>query len=356
MTGLKIQNVRKSYGSVEVLHGVSVDVKDKDLAVIVGSSGCGKSTLLRAIAGLEEVNEGKILIGKNDITHLEPKDRNIAMVFQNYALYPHMTVFENMSYGLKNKKVPKEEIKDRVHKASEILQLTQFLNRRPRQLSGGQRQRVAMGRAIVRKPSIFLFDEPLSNLDAKLRMQMRVEIKQLQKMLGITSVYVTHDQVEAMTLADQLIVLNKGNVEQVGSPLDIYENPKTKFVAGFIGSPSMNFIEGKIGSDHKSISVANDTTFKITRTDLDENQPITVGVRPEHLSLGDHEKIKFKLKAELVEPLGADTLIHGRLENFVDDIIIRVNGQERIAVNDIIPVCLSEKDLYLFDTKTGLKI
>ncbi|MEM6679483.1 MAG: sn-glycerol-3-phosphate ABC transporter ATP-binding protein UgpC, partial [Pseudomonadota bacterium] len=242
MATVALESLRKSYGATPVIHGVDVEIEDGEFIVIVGPSGCGKSTLLRMVAGLETITSGEVRIGGRRMNEVEPMDRDIAMVFQNYALYPHMSVFDNMAYGLKIAKTPKEEIERRVANAAEILQLQPYLSRRPRELSGGQRQRVAMGRAIVRKPSVFLFDEPLSNLDAKLRVQMRLEIKALQRDLGVTSLYVTHDQVEAMTLADRMIVMNSGVADQIGKPLDVYADPATEFVAGFIGSPPTNFL------------------------------------------------------------------------------------------------------------------
>src|ERR1700687_2105480 len=245
MARVSLRDVRKSYGELQVIHGVSLDVADGEFVVIVGPSGCGKSTLLRMVGGLETISAGEIVIGERVVNDLEPTDRDIAMVFQNYALYPHMTVYENMSYGLRIKKFSKKEIDTRVRNAADILELKNYLERKPRQLSGGQRQRVAMGRAIVREPAVFLFDEPLSNLDAKLRVQMRFEIQKLHRRLGTTSMYVTHDQVEAMTLAQRMIVMNAGRAEQIGTPMEVYENPATVFVAGFIGSPAMNFLEGK---------------------------------------------------------------------------------------------------------------
>ncbi|MEK9959462.1 MAG: sn-glycerol-3-phosphate ABC transporter ATP-binding protein UgpC, partial [Pelagibacteraceae bacterium] len=248
MSDIVLKNIQKSFGKTKVIHDLSVDIKDGELIVIVGPSGCGKSTLLRMVAGLEEANEGDILINGNRVNDQEPMQRNIAMVFQNYALYPHMTVFNNMAYGLKIAKLSKEEILSRVEKAADILELRDLLERKPNQLSGGQRQRVAMGRAIVRNPVAFLFDEPLSNLDAKLRVQMRLEIKKLQTQLKTTSLYVTHDQVEAMTLADRMIVMNEGRVEQIGTPIDVYQKPQTIFTAQFIGSPAMNLLKGNISN------------------------------------------------------------------------------------------------------------
>ena len=292
MATVTLKNIKKSFGKTDVIHGVDIDIADGEFIVIVGPSGCGKSTLLRMVAGLETVTSGEVHIGGKLVNAVEPMDRDIAMVFQNYALYPHMSVFDNMAYGLKIAGRPKDEIAERVKSASELLQLEPYLDRRPRELSGGQRQRVAMGRAIVRKPSVFLFDEPLSNLDAKLRVQMRLEIKQLQRRLGVTALYVTHDQVEAMTLADRMIVMNAGRADQIGAPLDVYANPATAFVAGFIGSPPTNFISG----------------------DLIGSSAARIGIRPEHLSLTDTTP---RLMGTVLysEALGAETLIHVKLAN-----------------------------------------
>src|SRR5262247_1109889 len=256
MASVSLRGVRKSYDGVEVVHGVDCEIRDGEFIVVLGPSGCGKSTLLRMIAGLEAITAGEIAIGGRVVNALEPKDRDIAMVFQNYALYPHMSVYDNMSYGLRIRGMSKAEIEARVQKAARILELGGFLERKPRQLSGGQRQRVAMGRAIVREPAVFLFDEPLSNLDAKLRVQMRMEIKRLQRELGVTSIYVTHDQVEAMTLADRLIVMNSGIADQIGTPMDVYDRPASTFVAGFIGSPAMNFLAAKVSADRRSVDLA----------------------------------------------------------------------------------------------------
>src|SRR5690242_10088426 len=249
MAAVSLRDVRKSYRDLEVIHGVTTEVADGEFVVIVGPSGCGKSTLLRMVAGLEVITSGEIRIGSRVVNDLEPKDRDIAMVFQNYALYPHMSVYDNMAYGLRIRGLTRAQIDERVQRAAQILELGSFLRRRPRELSGGQRQRVAMGRAIVREPAVFLFDEPLSNLDAKLRVQMRAELQALHRRLGTTSLYVTHDQVEAMTLAQRMIVMNAGRAEQIGTPMEVYENPQTMFVAGFIGSPSMNFMPGKVDGD-----------------------------------------------------------------------------------------------------------
>ncbi|HXF46852.1 MAG TPA: sn-glycerol-3-phosphate import ATP-binding protein UgpC [Burkholderiaceae bacterium] len=286
MAGVSLRNVRKSYGTLEVIHGVSMEIADGEFVVILGPSGCGKSTLLRMVAGLETISAGEIAIGGRVVNDLEPKDRDIAMVFQNYALYPHMSVYDNMSYGLRIKGLPKAEIEARVRKAAEILELSAFLARKPRELSGGQRQRVAMGRAIVREPQVFLFDEPLSNLDAKLRVQMRGELQALHRRLGTTSLFVTHDQVEAMTLAHRMVVMNAGHVEQIGAPLEVYAKPATTFVAGFIGSPPMNLIprDGRL-----------------------------LGVRPEHLEPCAGSEAMLTVEVDLIEPLGSDTLVYGHI-------------------------------------------
>ena len=291
MAGVSFRDVRKNYGEVEVIHGVTTDVADGEFVVIVGPSGCGKSTLLRMVAGLERISSGEISIGDRVVNDLEPMDRDIAMVFQNYALYPHMSVRQNMAYGLKIRKMPPAEIEKRVQRAAEILELGTYLDRKPRELSGGQRQRVAMGRAIVREPAVFLFDEPLSNLDAKLRVQMRVELQALHRRLGTTSLYVTHDQVEAMTLAHRMIVMNAGRAEQIGAPLEVYEKPATTFVAGFIGSPPMNLLPAKLNG-----------------------RDVLLGVRPEHLEPCAPAEANFTADIALVEPLGADTLAHGKIE------------------------------------------
>lgn len=306
MATLTLQTVKKSFGKTDVIHGIDIDIADGEFVVIVGPSGCGKSTLLRMVAGLETVTSGEVLIDGKGVNALEPMDRDIAMVFQNYALYPHMTVFDNMAYGLKIQKVPKDQIAERVESAAKLLQLEPYLSRKPRELSGGQRQRVAMGRAIVRKPAVFLFDEPLSNLDAKLRVQMRLEIKALQRELGVTSLYVTHDQVEAMTLADRMIVMNAGVADQIGAPLDVYQNPATEFVAGFIGSPPTNFLPA---------SVVSETA---------EGQ---IGIRPEHLRIAPSGRLEARVR--YAEALGAETLVHLRTEDGID---ITVRQDATIAV------------------------
>jgi sn-glycerol 3-phosphate transport system ATP-binding protein len=300
MAHLSLKNVKKTYGKVPVIHGVTLDVDDGELIVIVGPSGCGKSTLLRMIAGLENITAGTVAIGDRIVNDLEPRERDIAMVFQNYALYPHMTVFANMAYSLKIAGVKRREIVERVGVAARLLELEPYLERKPRALSGGQRQRVAMGRAIIRNPAVFLFDEPLSNLDARLRVQMRMEIKMLQRRLGVTSLYVTHDQAEAMTLADRMVVMNDGVVEQVGAPLEIYQHPASVFVAGFIGSPPMNFFTAR---------KENGMVYPCGG----DGQPIgkvKVGIRPEHLHLCPPGAGIFNARITFCEELGAETHIH----------------------------------------------
>jgi len=306
MATIRLDAVRKSYGKTQVIHGVDLDVADGELIVIVGPSGCGKSTLLRMVAGLETVTAGEISIGGRVVNALEPRERDIAMVFQNYALYPHMSVRKNLAYGLKIAKMPGDEIERRVQKAATMLQLGDYLDRKPRQLSGGQRQRVAMGRAIVREPAAFLFDEPLSNLDAKLRVQMRMEIKALQRELGVTSLYVTHDQVEAMTMADRVVVMNGGIAEQIGPPLEVYRNPASLFVAGFIGSPPMNFLAPSLLPDFAGAGAT------------------TLGIRPEHLTLVSAEGAPLSGRVAFCEALGADTLVHVRMN---DDSILVVRSE-----------------------------
>ena len=356
MAGITLKGIKKAYGKVEVIHGIDWEITDGDFVVIVGPSGCGKSTLLRMIAGLESITEGEICIGGKRVNELEPSQRNIAMVFQNYALYPHMTVYKNMAYGLKLMKLPKDEIEARVQKAANILELGDYLQRLPRELSGGQRQRVAMGRAIVREPAVFLFDEPLSNLDAKLRVQMRLEIKKLQGELGITSVYVTHDQVEAMTLGDQLAVLNAGYVEQLGTPIEIYERPASVFVAGFIGSPSMNLLDGKMGADGKSLTLPDGSEIPLGdgRPSL-AGQPVTLGIRPEHFSLNGGD-FTVPLKVNVVEQLGADTLVHGHLGESTAPLVLRLEGVQSLNAGGIVQVGIPQNALHVFDAKTGKRV
>ena len=350
MAKINLKNLQKSYGKTKVIHDLSVDIKEGELVVIVGPSGCGKSTLLRMVAGLEDINSGSILFDNKEVNDLEPRERNIAMVFQNYALYPHMTVFQNMSYSLKILKIPKDEINSRVQKAAEILELGELLERRPSQLSGGQRQRVAMGRAIVRDPVAFLFDEPLSNLDAKLRVQMRLEIKKLQTQLKTTSLYVTHDQVEAMTLADRMVVMNEGNVEHVGTPLEVYTKPNTLFTAQFIGSPAMNILKGECQSSQ--IKLSSGAKLK---TNSKHNGRVNVGLRPEDFTI--NEKGPIKLNVELVELIGANTLIHGRLENSNEILVASIAGViSESEIGNQINLSFDENKLHLFDTNSDQRI
>jgi len=322
MATLNINNVKKSFGKTEVIHGVSVDVENGEFIVIVGPSGCGKSTLLRMVAGLETVSSGDISIGNQPVNDKEPMDRDIAdiaMVFQNYALYPHMSVRQNMAYGLKIAKMPKPQINDKVLRAAKLLQLETYLDRKPRELSGGQRQRVAMGRAIVREPAVFLFDEPLSNLDAKLRVQMRLEIKQLQAELGVTSLYVTHDQVEAMTMADRMIVMNQGVAEQIGTPLEVYEKPNSLFAAQFIGSPAMNVFDGMI--EHGKLTLGAGVELP---GQYNERGAVKVGIRPEHLIIDSNGGLQIEVG--FTEPLGATTLLHGKLVSSGEPITASLPG------------------------------
>jgi sn-glycerol 3-phosphate transport system ATP-binding protein len=334
MASIQLKDVVKHYGAgktaVKVIHGVNADIADHEFIVIVGPSGCGKSTLLRMVAGLEEITAGEISIGGRVVNDLEPAERDIAMVFQNYALYPHMSVFDNMAYGLKIAKVPLDEIKTRVDKAAKILELGQLLDRKPRQLSGGQRQRVAMGRAIVRQPQVFLFDEPLSNLDAKLRAQTRLEIQKLHRELGITSLFVTHDQVEAMTLAQRMMVMNAGVMEQFGTPEEVYHRPASTFVASFIGSPPMNLLKNAPGAREGSI----------------------MGIRPEHLDIGN---TGWELKVETVELLGAERLIYCRLGD--ETLIVRTDEQYPAPKPDsTIQVAPRADRVHWFDGATGKRL
>ena len=359
MAQVHLRGVRKSYEKLEVIHGVDIEISDGEFVVIVGPSGCGKSTLLRMVAGLERITGGTIAIGDRVVNELEPKDRDIAMVFQNYALYPHFSVYENMAYGLKIRGLSKAEIDVRVQKAAKILELGTFLQRKPRQLSGGQRQRVAMGRAIVREPAVFLFDEPLSNLDAKLRVQMRLEIKRLQRELDVTSIYVTHDQVEAMTLADRLIVMNAGVADQIGTPMDVYERPASVFVAGFIGSPAMNFLAGKVVEGSRAIELAGTGSVRVTLpiglvTTAAAGTPVAVGIRPEHLHPAADGPLEFEI--ELAEPLGADTLLHGRFGEARELVTVRQGGHVLAKPGEKRRFKADPGHLHLFDSQTGKRI
>ena len=355
MAQLSLSGVKKSFGNKQVVHGVDCDLKDGEFLVIVGPSGCGKSTLLRMIAGLEEITAGEIAIDGRVINRLEPAERDIAMVFQTYALYPHMSVYQNMAYGLKIRRLSRSEIDQRVKRAAETLELGELLDRKPRQLSGGQRQRVAMGRAIVREPAVFLFDEPLSNLDAKLRGQMRLEIKKLQTELGVTSVYVTHDQVEAMTLGHRLLVMNLGNVEQLGTPLELYDRPATVFVAGFLGSPAMNFLPAILAEDGRSLSLAGGEVLALAGAHSGHSGTVTLGMRPEHVRLEPGDGA-LTLRTGVVEELGADTLIHGRLGSGGAEITARVSGERVVRPGDEVLVSIESERLHLFDPESGKRL
>ncbi|MBX4862737.1 sn-glycerol-3-phosphate ABC transporter ATP-binding protein UgpC [Rhizobium sophorae] len=353
MANVQVSDVTKKYGSLQVMHGVSVDIEDGEFVVLVGPSGCGKSTLLRMIAGLETVSSGDIRIGSRVVTNAPPKERDIAMVFQSYALYPHKTVAENMGFPLKMAKRPKAEIDEKVGRAAEILDLTRYLDRYPKQLSGGQRQRVAMGRAIVRDPQVFLFDEPLSNLDAKLRVTMRVEIKELHQRLKTTTVYVTHDQIEAMTMANKIVVMRDGRVEQIGKPLDLYDFPVNLFVAGFIGSPSMNFLHGRIAtSDGRKIVITDQgIALPMADTNADEGRAVTYGIRPEHITIGEEG---VPVEVSVFEPTGSETLIFGRTGGVPIDALIR----ERIEVDPgrTMYFHIDPRRAHIFDRETGQRL
>ena len=353
MAKVDFRNVRKSYGNLEVIHGIDMQVADGEFIVIVGPSGCGKSTLLRMVAGLEPITSGEIVIGERVVNRLEPKDRDIAMVFQNYALYPHMSVFDNMAYGLRIRGLKKHDIAERVKRAADILELEPLLTRTPRQLSGGQRQRVAMGRAIVREPAVFLFDEPLSNLDAKLRVQMRFEIQKLHRRLSTTSLYVTHDQVEAMTLAQRMIVMNAGRAEQIGSPMEVYENPQTLFVAGFIGSPSMNFLPGKANGDGR-IMLEHGGEARTSRARLESGRPITVGIRPEHLVPCEEHEAFVSGPVEMVEQLGADALVH--IGHGGGTVIARVAHGNSPNVGSTFCAAADPARVFAFDASSGQRL
>ena len=344
MGSVKIQDIRKSYGAVQVLHGLNIDIADGEFVALVGPSGCGKSTLLRMIAGLEPINGGTITIGDRIVNNLPPPERDIAMVFQTYALYPHKSVAENMGFALKVAKADKTEIDRRVKEAAEILSLTEYLDRKPRHLSGGQRQRVAMGRAIVRDPQVFLFDEPLSNLDAKLRIQMRTEIKELHQRLKTTTVFVTHDQIEAMTLADRIVVMHAGRIEQIGTPLDLYDNPSNEFVATFIGAPSMNLLAAdlsdgmvKIG-DHQFSGTAGSGKVKL-------------GVRPEHLILADDG---LPMEVKVVEPTGSETMVFLRFKGH--DVTAVFRERHAFKPGQTVHLKPDPNYLHIFDAETGARL
>jgi sn-glycerol 3-phosphate transport system ATP-binding protein len=358
MAGVSIRNVCKSFGAVRVMEDISIDVGDGEFVVMVGPSGCGKSTLLRMVAGLETITAGEIAIDGRVVNNLEPKDRNIAMVFQNYALYPHMSVYDNMAYGLKIQKRSKADIDARVQRAAGILELSKLLARRPRELSGGQRQRVAMGRAIVREPLVFLFDEPLSNLDAKLRVQMRSELQALHQRLKTTTLYVTHDQVEAMTLAQRMLVMNAGRAEQIGAPLEVYSRPASTFVAGFIGSPPMNLIAGRIGDKGRTLACDGDVHVRLPepRPSL-EGRSVLLGVRPEHLETCSERDAALRPDIDFIELLGSDSLVYGHLG--ADGRGARVAARLHtsiVAREGHLPLRFGPEQMHLFDLDSGKRI
>ena len=360
MAVVELKGVHKVYGSgrdaVEVLHGIDCAIAHGEFMVLVGPSGCGKSTLLRMIAGLELITGGEIFIGGRCVNEVEPKDRDIAMVFQNYALYPHMTVRRNLAYGLTLRGTPKDEIAVRVQKAARMLELEPYLDRKPRDLSGGQRQRVAMGRAIVRNPAVFLFDEPLSNLDAKLRVQTRIELQKLHREFGTTSIYVTHDQVEAMTLGERLMVMNQGRAEQVGKPMEVYHRPASTFVASFIGSPPMNLFPGRVEGSLFHTAVGNTPLRIFLPATPPRAGELTLGIRPEHLKATTLENAKIVLSITMLEMLGADSYAYGGANANGQMICSRLTSHDTINTGDLLPLGFEAEHIHWFDTASGRRI
>ncbi len=352
MASISIRNLVKRYGDFPVIPDLNLEIADHEFVVFVGPSGCGKSTLLRMLAGLEEISGGTISIGDRVVNDVLPKERDIAMVFQDYALYPHMRVYDNMSFALELRGTPKAEIDARVKRAAALLHIEPYLNRKPKELSGGQRQRVAMGRAIVRDPAVFLFDEPLSNLDAKLRVQMRLELQQLHRRLKTTSLYVTHDQVEAMTLAQRVMVMNKGVAEQIGTPVEVYEKPASRFVASFIGSPAMNLLEGRISDDGGRFELAGGMQLPTNHEHRRHaGRKMTLGIRPEHFILSSQAQGGIPLLMDTLEILGADNLAHGRWGE--QKLVVRLPHQQRPAAGSTLWLHLPLEHLHLFDGETG---
>jgi multiple sugar transport system ATP-binding protein len=360
MAEVTLQKVCKRYGEVSVIEDLDLEVRDGELMVLVGPSGCGKSTVLRMIAGLEEISAGTVAIGGRVVNELAPRDRDIAMVFQNYALYPHMTIRENLEFGLKMRKTPRAEIDRLVAEAAGVLEMASLLSRKPRQLSGGQRQRVALGRALVRKPAVFLFDEPLSNLDAKLRVQMRAEIKRLQQHLGTTAVYVTHDQIEAMTMGSRIAVMRDGRIQQVGQPLEIYQRPRNLFVANFIGSPPMNFLRARLGRD--AAAIASGFTLPlppaVRAAAGEEGRPLILGIRPENVvdarEGGKGPTASLSVKVEFVEPLGDEVIVHGRVE---EEVLLCKFGPRRVPdAGSRLDVVIELESVHVFDAETELRM
>lgn len=352
MSGVELTNVVKKYGQTQVIHGVDLKIEDGEFCVFVGPSGCGKSTLLRMVAGLEETTGGQINIGTRDVTHMDPAERGVAMVFQTYALYPHMTVEENMGFGLKMNGVAKDEIKRKVGEASEILKLDEYLARKPKALSGGQRQRVAIGRAIVRGPEVFLFDEPLSNLDAELRVDMRVEIARLHGEIGATMIYVTHDQVEAMTLADKIVVLRAGHIEQVGAPMDLFRDPDNKFVAGFIGSPSMNFLNGVVEGGRVRVAALDDELVETSVNLPAEGTEVLVGMRPQHLTVSAAET---SVKVDLAEQLGGVSYEYLTAKTG-ERIVVESKEEDVLPKGSTVQVSYQPEKVLFFDAKSELRL
>jgi multiple sugar transport system ATP-binding protein len=353
MASVAIRDVKKAFGATSVIHGVDISIRDGEFVVLVGPSGCGKSTLLRMIAGLENITAGEIRIGDRVVNNVPPKERDVAMVFQNYALYPHMTVAANMAFSMKLRGAPQSEIEERVNRAATILGLSQLLGRYPRQLSGGQRQRVAMGRAIVRDPQVFLFDEPLSNLDAKLRVQMRTEIKELHQRLKTTTIYVTHDQIEAMTMADKIVVMHDGRVEQIGAPLELYDRPDNLFVAGFIGSPAMNMIKGRIRvNGTASFEGPAGVIFSLAAAGSgNDGRPAVYGVRPEHFSLSDDGA---EVEVQVIEPTGSELQVVAKLGG--EDIIAVFRERHQFKPGEKIRLKPDPRLVHLFDESTGKRL
>jgi multiple sugar transport system ATP-binding protein len=365
MAQVALRNVFKMFDKTPAVRGIDLDIADREFIVLVGPSGCGKSTTLRMIAGLEETTSGEIYIGDQMVNDVPPKDRDIAMVFQNYALYPHMTVFENMSFGLRLKKFPKAEIRERVQAAARILDITDLLDRRPKQLSGGQRQRVAMGRAIVRNPKVFLFDEPLSNLDAKLRVQMRTEIKKVHQQVTTTTVYVTHDQVEAMTLADRVVVMNAGQIDQIGTPHQVYHNPQTQFVAGFIGSPTMNMLPCRLVENGSGLTVrlSDWLSFPVPPSRVERyrsrvGSELTFGLRPEHITEARSDappgSAAFETRLDVVEPMGMETMVYFIVDGA--EVCARVNPASAGRAGETMTLAADVNQMHLIDPRTELVI
>ena len=354
MASVQLIGIFKRFGDVQVVHGVDLEISNGEFLVLVGPSGCGKTTLMRMVAGLEDISGGELLIGGKRANQLPPQKRNIAMVFQSYALYPHLSVYENIAFGPRLRKESESEFRPRIHAVAKMLNLTPYLDRLPRALSGGQRQRVAMGRAVVREPELFLFDEPLSNLDAKLRVQMRTEIKALHQRLKNTVIYVTHDQIEAMTLADRIVVMNAGKIEQVGKPLELYDHPANLFVAGFIGSPAMNFIEGTIATDENGLMLATEggAAFPLPEGSATPGMRITLGIRPEHVEVTQHSLIA--LNVDVVEPTGAETHFYSRIGEA--PFCVAVHHRLDVTPGQMVHLNFPANRVHLFDTQTGARI